>query len=115
MLPLSCTCSLAREDVSYPIFGGAKAPVVTQRRPNVATKVLAAGHLNRSLLYCVWLIPFQHHTMCALAAHMSMSTRSQYPHMGRILAAPVMLGFPDTVARVAPVLQWRNGAPLFHH
>ena len=115
MLPLSCTCSLARKDVSYPNFGGAKAPVLTQRRPNVATKVLAAGHLNRSLLYCVWRIPFQHHTMRALAAHISMSTRSQYPHMGRILAAPVMLGFLDTVRRVAPVLRGRNGAPLFHH
>ena len=100
MLPLSCTCSLARENVSYPNFGGAKAPVVTQRRPIVATKVLAAGHLNR--LYCVWRISFQHHTMRALAAHMSMSSRSHYPH--RILAAPVMLGSPDTVRRVAPVL-----------
>ena len=56
MLPLSCTCSLAREDVSYPNFGGAKAPVVTQRRPNVASKVLAAGLLNWSLLFCVWRI-----------------------------------------------------------
>ena len=71
MLPLSCTCSLAHEDVSYPNFGGAKAPVVTQRRPNVATIVLAAGHLNWSLLYCVWRIPFQYHTMRALAAHIS--------------------------------------------
>ena len=46
MLPLSCTCSLAREDVSYPNFGGAKAPVVAQRRLNVST-VLAARHFNR--------------------------------------------------------------------
>ena len=52
MLPLSCSCSLAREDVSYPNFGGAKAPLVAQRRLNVAPKVLVAGHFNRSLLYC---------------------------------------------------------------
>ena len=96
MLPMSCTCSLAREDVSYPNFGGAKAPVVAQRRLNVATKVVAARHLNTSLLYCVWRIPFHHHTMRALAAHVSMSTRSQYPHMGRVPAAPVMPGFSDT-------------------
>ena len=42
MLPLSCTCSLAREDVLYPNFGGAKAPMVVQKRLNVSTKVLAA-------------------------------------------------------------------------
>ena len=52
MLPLSCSCSLAREDVSYPNFGGAKAPLVAQWRFNVAPKVLVAGHFNRSLLYC---------------------------------------------------------------
>ena len=96
MLPLLCTCSLAREDVSYPNFGGAKAPLVAQRRLNVSTKVLAAGHFNRSLLYYVWRIPFQHHTMRAQAAHISMSTRFQYPHMGRILAAPVMLRLVNT-------------------
>ena len=96
MLPLSCSCSLAREDVSYPNVGGATAPVLAQRRLNVATKVLAAGHLNRSLLYCVWRIPVQHHTMRALATLISMSTRSQYPHMDRILAAPVLLGFSNT-------------------
>ena len=97
MLPLSCTCSLAREDVSYPNFGGAKAPMVVQRRLNVSTKVLAAGHFNRSLLYCVWRIPFQHHTMRAQAAHIIMSTRCQYPpHMGRILAALVMLQLCNT-------------------
>ena len=52
MLPLSCSCSLAREDVSYPNFGGAKVPLVAQRRPNAASKVLVAGHFNSSLLYC---------------------------------------------------------------
>ena len=36
MLPLSCSCSLAREDVSFPNFGGAKAPLVAQRRLNAA-------------------------------------------------------------------------------
>ena len=91
MLPLSCTCSLAREDVSYPNFRGAKAPLVVQRRLNISTKVLAAGHFNRSLRYCVWRIPFQHHTMRAQAAHIFTSTRFQYPHMGRILIALVML------------------------
>ena len=96
MLPLSCTCSLAREVVSYPNFGGAKAPMVAQRRLNVSTKVLAAGHFNRSLLYCVWRIPFQHHTMRAQAAHIFMSTRFQYPHMGRILAALVMIRLVNT-------------------
>ena len=92
MLPLSCTCSPAREDVSYPKFGGTMAPVVTQRRPNVASKVLAAGHLNWSLLLSVWRIPFQPHTLRALAAYISMSSRSLYPHMGRILATLVMFG-----------------------
>ena len=43
MLPLSCTCSLAREDVSYPNFGGAKAPMVVQRRLNVSTKDRRGG------------------------------------------------------------------------
>ena len=88
---MSCTCSLTREDVSYPKFGGAKAPMVAQRRLNISRKVLAAGHFNRSLVYCVWRIPFQHHTMRAQAAHIFMSTRFHYPHMGRILAALVML------------------------
>ena len=49
MLPLSCTCSLAREDVSYPNFGGTKAPMVAQRRLNVSTKVLALG--GRGLIW----------------------------------------------------------------
>ena len=92
MLPLSCTCSLAREDVSYPDFGGAKA----QRRLNVSTKILAAGHFNRSLLYYVWRLSFQHHTMRAQATRIVMSTRFQYPHMGRILAALVMLRLFNT-------------------
>ena len=58
MLPLSCTCSLAHEDVSYPKLGGAKVPMVAQRRLNVSTKALAAGHFNTSLMYCVWRLPF---------------------------------------------------------
>ena len=52
VLPLSCSCSLVREDVSYPKFGGTKAPLVAQRCLNVAPKVLVARHFNRSLLYC---------------------------------------------------------------
>ena len=115
MLPLSCTCSTAREDVSYPNFGGTKAPVVTQRRPNVASKVLAAGHLNWSLLFFVWHIPFQLHTLRARAAYNSMSTRSLYPNMRRIPATLVMFGLPDTVRRVAPVLLRRKGTSLFLH
>ena len=47
--------------------------MVAQRRLNISTKVLAAGHFNGSLLYCVWRIPFQHHTMRAQAAHIFMS------------------------------------------
>ena len=65
--------------------------MVAQRRLNISTKFLAAGYFNRLLLYCVWRIPFQHHTMRALAAHIFMSTCFQHPHMGRILAAFVML------------------------
>ena len=91
------------------------APMVTQRRPNVASKVLAARHLNWSLMFCVWRIPDQPHTWRALAAFISMSIRSFYTHMGRILATLVMFGLPDTVRRVAPVLQGRNGAALFLH
>ena len=49
MLPLSCTSSPAREDVSYPNFGGPKAPVVTQRRPNVVSKVF---RLDTSTSHC---------------------------------------------------------------
>ena len=115
MPPLSCPCSPAREDVSYPNFGGTKAPVVTQRRPNVASNVLAAGHLDWSLLLCVWCIPFQPHTLRSLAACISMSTRSLYPHMGRILATLVMFGLPDTVRSVALVFLGRKGASLFLH
>ena len=43
------------------------APLVAQGRLNISTIVLAAGHFNSSLLYCVWRIPFQHHTMRAQA------------------------------------------------
>ena len=70
--------------------------MVAQRRLNISTKVLAAGHFNKSLLYCEWRIPFQHHTMCAQAAHIFMSTRFQYPHMGHILTALVMLRLLNT-------------------
>ena len=72
------------------------APLVAQRRLNISTKVPAARHFNRSLLYCVWRIPFQHHTMRAQAAHIFISTRIQHPHMGRILAALVMLRLFNT-------------------
>ena len=91
VVPLSSTCSLAREDVSYPNLRGAKAPLVALRRLNISTKAPAAGHLYRSLPYCVWRLPFQHHTMRAHATHIFMPTRIQRPHMGRILAALAML------------------------
>ena len=70
--------------------------MVAQRRLNVSTKAPAARHLNRSLLYCVWQIPFQHHTMRAQAAHIFMPTRIKHPHMGHILAALVMLRLFNT-------------------
>ena len=61
------------------------------RRLNISTTAPTARHLNSSLLYCVWRIPFQHHTMRAQAAHTFMPTRFQRPRMGCILAALVML------------------------
>ena len=72
------------------------APLVAQRRLNISTKAPAAGHLNSSLLYCVRRPPFQHHTMCAHAAHIFMSTRIQRPLMGRILSAIAMLRLSNT-------------------
>ena len=72
------------------------APLVAQRRLNISTKTPAAGHLNSSLLYCVWRVPFQHHTMRAQAAHIFMSTRTLHPLMGRILATLAMLRLSNT-------------------
>ena len=57
------------------------APLVAQRRLNISTSAQAVGQLNRSLLYCVWRIPFQLHTMHAHAAHIFMPTCFRFPHM----------------------------------
>ena len=81
---------------TYSNLGGAKAPLVAQRRLNISTRAPAARQLNRLLLYCVWRVPFQHHTMRAQAAHIFMPTRFQRPHTGRILAALVMLRLFNT-------------------
>ena len=83
MLPLSCSCSLAREDVSYPNSRGAKAP-------------LGAHRLDNRCMAVLWRIFVEFHTMCALAAHISKSTRTHHPSAGRTLAAPVVLGRSDT-------------------
>ena len=72
------------------------APLVAQRRLNISTKAPAAGHLNSSLPYCVWRVPFQYHAMRAQAAHTLMSTRIQRPLMGRILAVLAMLWLSNT-------------------
>ena len=112
---MSCTCSLAREDVSYSSLGGAKAPLVAQRHLNISASAPAVRHLNGSLLYSVWRLPFQLHTMHVHAAHIFMPTCFRLPHMGRTLAAPVMHRPFNTLRRVEPVAQGRNGALLFHH
>ena len=57
------------------------APLVAQRRLNISTKASVARHLNSSSLYCVWRVPFQHHTMGAPHFHVhSLSTPSHGAH-----------------------------------
>ena len=86
-----------REDVSYPNLGGAKAPLVAQRRLNISTKVPAAGHLNRSLLFGAY--PFSTTPCVHIHAHavcFVLPADFQLPHVGRTLAAPVMLRLFNT-------------------
>ena len=85
-MTLSCTCSLAREDVSYSILWGAIAPWLAQRRLSISACAPSVRQLNKSLLFCVWRIPFQLPTMHAHAAHTFMPTCIRHPHMGRTLA-----------------------------
>ena len=43
------------------------------------------------MLYRVWRLPFSLHSIHAHAVHLSLPTGFQLPHVGRTLAAPVML------------------------
>ena len=85
VVPLPCTHSLARKDVSYSCLRGAKAPVMAQRRLNISACAPAVRCLNRSLLYRVWRLPFPLDSIHAHAVHLSLPTRIQLPHVGRTL------------------------------
>ena len=64
------------------------APLVAQRRLIISACAPAVRCLNRSLLYCVWRLPFLLDTMHAHAAHFSLPTGFQLPHLGRSLSQP---------------------------
>ena len=96
VVTLSCTCSLALEDVSYSILRGAMVPWMAQRRLGTSVCAPSVRQLNKSLLFGVWRIPFQLPTMHAHAAHTCMPTCFRHPHLGRTLAAPVLLRLFNT-------------------
>ena len=95
-MPLACTLSLARKDVSLSCPRGAKAPVLVQRRLYTSAYAPAVRCLNSSLLYRVWRLPFSLDTIHAHAVRFFLPTGSQLPHVGRTLAAPVMLRLFNT-------------------
>ena len=90
------------------------APWLAQRRLSISACAPSVRQLNNSLLFCVWRIPFRLPTMHVHAAHTFMPTCFRHPHMGRTLAAPVLLRLFNTSQRVEPVAQGRYGALLFH-
>ena len=72
------------------------APWMAQRRLGISVCAPSVGQLNKSLLFGVWRIPFQLPTMHAHAAHTFMPTCFRHPHLGRTLAAPVLLRLFNT-------------------
>ena len=66
------------------------APWLAQRRLSISACAPFVRQLNKSLLLCVWRIPFLLPTMHAHAAHTFMPTCFRLPHLGRTLAAPVL-------------------------
>ena len=109
VVPLSSTCSLVREDVSYPNLKGAKAPLVALRRLNISTKAPAAGHLYRSLPYCVALTFSPPHHACTCHPHFhahSYPTPSHGPHSRGPCHASAFQHV-TTCRACAPAAQWR--------
>ena len=72
------------------------APWMAQRRLGISVCAPSVRQLNKSLLFGVWRIPFQLPTMHAHAAHTFMPTCFRHPHLGRTLAAPVLLRLFNT-------------------
>ena len=85
-----------REVVSYSILRGAMAPWLAKRRLSISACAPSVRQLNKSLLLCVWRIPRLLPTLHAHAAHTLMPTCFRLPHMGRTLAAPVVLWLCNT-------------------
>ena len=65
--------------------------MLVQRRLYTAAYAPAVRCLNSSLLYRVWRLPLSLDTIHAHAVHCFLTTGFQLPHVGRALAAPVML------------------------
>ena len=93
---VSNPCPAGREVVSYSILRGAMAPWLAQRRLSISACAPSVRQLNKSLLLCVWRIPRLLPTLHAHAAHTFMPTCFRLPHMGRTLAAPVVLWLCNT-------------------
>ena len=93
---VSNPCPAGREVVSYSILRGAMAPWLAQRRLRISACAPSVRQLNKSLLLCVWRIPRLLPTLHAHAAHTFMPTCFRLPHMGRTLAAPVVLWLCNT-------------------
>ena len=93
---VSNPCPAGREVVSYSILRGAMAPWLAQRRLRISACAPSVRQLNKSLLLCVWRIPLLLPTLHAHAAHTFMPTCFRLPHMGRTLAAPVVLWLCNT-------------------
>ena len=72
------------------------APWMAQRRLGISVCALSVTQFNKSLLFGVWRIPLPLPTMHAHAAHTFMPTCFRHPHLGRTLAAPVLLRLFNT-------------------
>ena len=93
---VSNPCPAGREVMSYSILRGTMAPWLAQRRLSFSACAPSVRQLNKSLLLCVWRIPRLLPTLHAHAAHTFMPTCFRLPHMGRTLAAPVVLWLCNT-------------------
>ena len=93
---VSNPCPAGREVVSNSILRGAMAPWLAQRRLRISACAPSVRQLNKSLLLCVWRIPRLLPTLHGHAAHTFMPTCFRLPHMGRTLAAPVVLWLCNT-------------------
>ena len=93
---VSNPCPAGREVVSNSILRGAMAPWLAQWNLRISACAPSVRQLNKSLLLCVWRIPRLLPTLHAHAAHTFMPTCFRLPHMGRTLAAPVVLWLCNT-------------------